>query len=164
MSISIGIGRIEEHTSDKGKMTSLENWKLLKTFQLDSNNAKLIVNKDEEGNDFNCTEIIIVGKIVSNASSKPMCKLNNSIEFSGVNSTFTNGTKYIYDKYTLKGFFIERDMKSLNQDILENSVLFDNGFLRVVKEKIQGINSIEIYGDSSSFMFKAGTELEVYGH
>ena len=74
-----------------------------------------------------------------------------------------NGTRYIYETYEDKGFFIERDTKYLTQDILESSVLFDNGFFRVVKGQTNGIKSIELYGDSASFVFKAGTELEIYG-
>lgn len=92
-----------------------------------------------------------------------MCKINNTMEFSGVNSTYVNGTRYIYETYEDKGFFIERDTKYLTQDILESSVLFDNGFFRVVKGQANGIKSIELYGDSASFVFKAGTELEIYG-
>ena len=92
-----------------------------------------------------------------------MCKINNTIEFSGVNSTYVGGTRYIYETYEDKGFFIERDTKYLAQDILESSVLFDNGFFRVVKCQANGIKSIELYGDSASFVFKAGTELEIYG-
>ena len=85
------------------------------------------------------------------------------MKFSGVSSTYVSGTRYIYETYEDKGFFIERDTKYLTQDILESSVLFDNGFFRVVKGQANGIKSIELYGDSASFVFKAGTELEIYG-
>jgi len=164
MAIFVGVGRTEESSDNKNNEVKEEKkWKLLSEVKLTANNSKIFINKDTEGNDFNCEKIIIVGKVVSNVASKPMCKINSTIEFSGVSSTYANGTRYIYETYEDKGFFIERDTKYLNQDILESSVLFDNGFFRVVKEQANGIKSIELYGDSTSFTFKSGTEIEVYG-
>ena len=164
MAVFVGVGRTDDYADNRREEVKEEKkWKLLSTIKLNANNQKLLVNKDTEGNDFNCEKIIITGKIVSNAASKPMCKINGTIEFSGVASTYANGTRYIYETYEDKGFFIERDTKYLNQDILENSVLFDNGFFRVVKAQADGIKSIELYGDSTSFVCKTGTELEIYG-
>lgn len=160
MSISIGIGRVEERSQEK-KVE--EKWRLLKTIKLDANNNKILVNKDMDGNDFSCEEIIITGKVVCNTTSKPMCKINNTVEFTGTSSTFINGTRYIYDAYKIRGFFIERDMKYLNQNIFESSIPFDNGFFRVVEKDVEYINSIEVYRDSTSFTFKDGTELNIYG-
>lgn len=139
------------------------NWRLINKIDLTASNSKLLINKDLDGNDFSCKEMIIVGKVVSNAMSKPLCKINGETQFSGVSSTYINGERYIYDTYSIKGTFIERDMKYLNQDILENSVLFDNGFFRVIKKEMDSIKSIEYYGDSASFTFKSGTKLEIYG-
>lgn len=161
MAIFVGVGRTDECSNDKKEEE--KKWKLLSEIKLVENNPRILINQDTEGNKFSCEKIIIVGKIVSNITSKPMCKINNTMEFSGVNSTYVSGTKYIYETYEDKGFFIERDTKYLAQDILESSVLFDNGFFRVVKGQANGIKSIELYGDSTSFVFKAGTELEIYG-
>lgn len=163
MAIFVGVGRTEENADNRRDVKEEKKWKLLSTIKLNANNQKLLINKDAEGNDFNCEKIIVVGKIISNVTSKPMCKINGAIEFSGIGSTYANGIRYIYETYEDKGFFIERDTKYLNQDILENSVLFDNGFFRVIKTQANGIKSIELYGDSTSFVFKAGTELEIYG-
>lgn len=161
MAIFVGVGRTDECSNDKKEEE--KKWKLLSEIKLVENNPRILINQDTEGNKFSCEKIIIVGKIVSNITSKPMCKINNTMEFSGVNSTYVSGTRYIYETYEDKGFFIERDTKYLTQDILESSVLFDNGFFRVVKGQANGIKSIELYGDSTSFVFKAGTELEIYG-
>lgn len=164
MAVFVGIGRTDDYTDNRREeMKKEKKWKLLSTIKLNASNQKLLVNKDTEGNDFNCEKIIITGKVVSNVTSKPMCKINGAIEFSGVASTYANGTRYIYETYEDKGFFIERDTKYLTQDILESAVLFDSGFFRVVKGQANGIKSIELYGDSTSFVFKAGTELEIYG-
>lgn len=160
MAIFVGVGRTDECSNNKKEE---KKWKLLSKIKLTANNSRILIRQDAEGNEFSCEKIIIVGKIVSNITSKPMCKINNTMEFSGVNSTYVSGTRYIYETYEDKGFFIERDTKYLTQDILESSVLFDNGFFRVVKGQANGIKSIELYGDSTSFVFKAGTELEIYG-
>lgn len=160
MAVFVGIGRTDDSTDNRREE---KKWKLLSTIKLNGSSQKLLVNKDTEGNDFNCEKIIITGKVVSNVASKPMCKINGAIEFSGVASTYANGTRYIYETYEDKGFFIERDTKYLNQNILESSVLFDDGFFRVIKGQANGIKSIELYGDSTSFVFKTGTELEIYG-
>lgn len=160
MAVFVGIGRTNDSTDNRREE---KKWKLLSTIKLNGSSQKLLVNKDTEGNDFNCEKIIITGKVVSNVASKPMCKINGAIEFSGVASTYANGTRYIYETYEDKGFFIERDTKYLNQNILESSVLFDDGFFRVIKGQANGIKSIELYGDSTSFAFKTGTELEIYG-
>ena len=162
MAVFVGIGRTDECSNNK-KEEEVKEWKLLSIVKLTSNSTKLLIDKDLKGNEFNCEKIIVVGKVVSNTTSKPMCKINGTIEFSGVNSVYANGTKYIYETYEDKGFFIERDTKYLTQDILESAVLFDNGFFRVVKSQANGIKSIELYGDSASFVFKSGTGLEVYG-
>lgn len=161
MAIFVGVGRTDECSNDKKEEE--KKWKLLSEIKLVENNPRILINQDTEGNKFSCEKIIIVGKIVSNITSKPMCKINNTMEFSGVNSTYVSGARYIYETYEDKGFFIERDAKYLTQDILESSVLFDNGFFRVVKGQANGIKSIELYGDSTSFVFKTGTELEIYG-
>lgn len=164
MAVFVGIGRTDECSNNKTEEIKEEKkWKLLSTIKLNANNSKILINKDLEGNEFSCEKIIIVGKVVSNTTSKPMCKVNDTMEFSGVSSTYANGTRYIYETYEDKGFFVERDTKYLTQDILESAVLFDNGFFRVVKGQANGIKSIELYGDSTSFAFKSGTELEVYG-
>jgi hypothetical protein len=160
MAIFVGVGRTDECSNNKKEE---KKWKLLSKIKLTANNPRILIRQDAEGNEFSCEKIIIVGKIVSNITSKPMCKINDTMEFSGVNSTYVSGTRYIYETYEDKGFFIERDAKYLTQDILESSVLFDNGFFRVVKGQANGIKSIELYGDSTSFVFKAGTELEIYG-
>lgn len=160
MAVFVGIGRTDDSTDNRREE---KKWKLLSTIKLNGSSQKLLINKDTEGKDFNCEKIIITGKVVSNVASKPMCKINGAIEFSGVASTYANGTRYIYETYEDKGFFIERDTKYLNQNILESSVLFDDGFFRVVKGQANGIKSIELYGDSTSFAFKTGTELEIYG-
>lgn len=160
MAVFVGIGRTDNSTDNRREE---KKWKLLSTIKLNGSSQKLLINKDTEGKDFNCEKIIITGKVVSNVASKPMCKINGAIEFSGVASTYANGTRYIYETYEDKGFFIERDTKYLNQNILESSVLFDDGFFRVVKGQANGIKSIELYGDSTSFAFKTGTELEIYG-
>lgn len=160
MAVFVGIGRTDDSTDNRREE---KKWKLLSTIKLNGSSQKLLINKDTEGKDFNCEKIIITGKVVSNVASKPMCKINGAIEFSGVASTYANGTRYIYETYEDKGFFIERDTKYLNQNILESSVLFDDGFFRVVKGQANGIKSIELYGDSASFVFKTGTELEIYG-
>ena len=162
MAIFVGVGRTDECSNNK-KEEKEKKWKLLSEIKLTTNNPRILIRQDAEGNKFSCEKIIIVGKIVSNITSKPMCKINDTMEFSGVNSTYVSGTRYIYETYEDKGFFIERDTKYLTQDILESSVLFDNGFFRVVKGQANGIKSIELYGDSTSFVFKAGTELEIYG-
>ena len=161
MAIFVGVGRTDECSNNKKEEE--KKWKLLSTIKLTANNPKILIKQDDEGNKFSCEKIIIIGKIVSNTTSKPMCKINNTMEFSGVSSTYVSGTRYIYETYEDKGFFIERDTKYLTQYILESSVLFDNGFFRVVKGQANGIKSIELYGDSASFVFKAGTELEIYG-
>lgn len=161
MAIFVGVGRTDECSNNKREEE--KKWKLLSEIKLTANNPRILIKQDTEGNKFSCEKIIIVGKIVSNITSKPMCKINDTMEFSGVNSTYVSGTRYIYETYEDKGFFIERDTKYLTQDILESSVLFDNGFFRVVKGQANGIKSIELYGDSTSFVFKAGTELEIYG-
>lgn len=161
MAIFVGVGRTDECSNNKREEE--KKWKLLSEIKLTTNNPRILIKQDAEGNKFSCEKIIIVGKIVSNITSKPMCKINDTMEFSGVNSTYVSGTRYIYETYEDKGFFIERDTKYLTQDILESSVLFDNGFFRVVKGQANGIKSIELYGDSASFVFKAGTELEIYG-
>ena len=161
MAIFVGVGRTDECSNNKREEE--KKWKLLSEIKLTTNNPRILIKQDTEGNKFSCEKIIIVGKIVSNITSKPMCKINDTMEFSGVNSTYVSGTRYIYETYEDKGFFIERDTKYLTQDILESSVLFDNGFFRVVKGQTNGIKSIELYGDSASFVFKAGTELEIYG-
>lgn len=163
MAIFVGVGRTDECSNNKKEEVKEKKWKLLSKIKLTANNPRILIRQDEEGNEFSCEKIIITGKVVSNATSKPMCKINNTIEFSGINSTYANGTRYIYETYEDKGFFIERDTKYLTQDIFESSVLFDNGFFRVVKGQANGIKSIELYGDSTSFVFKAGTELEIYG-
>ena len=163
MAIFVGVGRTDECSNNKKEEVKEKKWKLLSKIKLTANNPRILIRQDEEGNEFSCEKIIITGKVVSNATSKPMCKINNTIEFSGINSTYANGTRYIYETYEDKGFFIERDTKYLPQDIFECSVLFDNGFFRVVKGQANGIKSIELYGDSTSFVFKAGTELEIYG-
>lgn len=160
MAVFVGIGRTDDSTDNRREE---KKWKLLSTIKLNGSSQKLLINKDTEGNDFNCEKIIITGKVVSNVASKPMCKINGAIEFSGVASTYANGTRYIYETYEDKGFFIERDTKYLSQNILESSVLFDDGFFRVIKGQANGIKSIELYGDSASFVFKTGTELEIYG-
>lgn len=160
MAVFVGIGRTDDSTDNRREE---KKWKLLSTIKLNGSSQKLLINKDTEGNDFNCEKIIITGKVVSNVASKPMCKINGAIEFSGVASTYANGTRYIYETYEDKGFFIERDTKYLSQNILESSVLFDDGFFRVIKGQANGIESIELYGDSASFVFKTGTELEIYG-
>lgn len=160
MAVFVGIGRTDGSTDNRREE---KKWKLLSTIKLNGSSQKLLVNKDTEGKDFNCEKIIITGKVVSNVASKPMCKINSAIEFSGVASTYANGTRYIYETYEDKGFFIERDTKYLSQNILESSVLFDDGFFRVIKGQANGIKSIELYGDSASFVFKTGTELEIYG-
>lgn len=162
----VSIGRVEEcspKNEEKEEKEEKKVWKLLNTVKLTANSSNILVNKDLDGNEFCCEEIIIVGKVVSNATSKPMCRINNAIEFSGINSTFINGTRYIYDTYKIRGFFIERDMRYLNQNILENAVLFDDGFKRIIKQSVDGIKSIEFYSDATTFTFKSGTELEIYG-
>lgn len=138
-------------------------WKLIRKIELTANNSSILIDTDEKGNGFSCSEIIISSKIISNTSSKPMCKINKETVFSGVGTVYTNGTRYCYDKFTLNGFFVERDMKYSAQNILENSILFDNGFLRIIEKELDKINSIEYYGDSTSFIFKPGTVIKVYG-
>lgn len=148
---------------DEVQCSQNNDWKLIKSIELSANNSSILIDTDMEGNSFNCSEVIISSKIISNTSSKPMCKINKDTVFSGVGTVYTNGTRYCYDKFKTEGFFLERDMKYSSQNILENSVLFDNGFLRIIEKEVEGINSIEYYGDSITFIFKPGTIIKVYG-